>query len=72
MITTTIEVRGVKLDIRHDGDTVHCIEPHDQEDIYPLLDARMVAEIRAELFGSTLAEVNARRGFPTLPEGAGA
>jgi hypothetical protein len=84
MITTTITIRGVKLDIQHDGDVIHCVETYSgHEDIYPLLDACMIAELRALLFGrktaivepvyeigmmdrsKTLAEVNARRGFPT-------
>jgi len=83
MITTTLTVRGVKLDIEHDGDVIHCVETHSgQEDIYPLLDACVIAELRALLFGKetaieepvyevpmttaggTLAEANARRGFP--------
>jgi hypothetical protein len=83
MITTTLIVRGVKLDIEHDGDVIHCVETHSgQEDIYPLLDACIIAELRALLFGKgiaieepvyevpmlehsrTLAEVNARRGYP--------
>jgi len=83
MITTTLTVRGVKLDIEHDGDMIHCVETYSgQENIYPLLDACMIAELRALLFGKktsivepvyevpmrtgggTLAEVNARRGYP--------
>jgi hypothetical protein len=62
---------------------IHCIETYSgQENIYPLLDACMIAELRALLFGKktsivepvyevpmrtgggTLAEVNARRGYP--------
>lgn len=79
MITTTLTVRGVKLDIEHDGDVIHCVETYSgQEDIYPLLDACLIAELRALLFGretaieepvyevptETLSEVNVRRGFP--------
>lgn len=81
MITETIEVRGVKLDVYHDGDTIHEVQTYEgQEDILPLLDACVVAELRAILFprarivpavyellmndSPTLAEVNERRGYP--------
>lgn len=80
MICETIEVRGVKLDVYHDGDVIHEVQTYnDQEDILPLLDACVVAELRAILFpkaeivpavyellmddSCTLAEVNARRGY---------
>jgi len=80
MISETIEIRGVKLDVYHDGDVIHEVQTYQgQEDILPLLDACVVAELRAILFpqseivpgvyelfmddSPTLAEVNARRGF---------
>jgi hypothetical protein len=56
MITEPLTVRGVKLDIQHDGDVIHCVETHSgQEDIYPLLDACVIAELRALLFGNETA-----------------
>ena len=58
MITEPLTVRGVKLDIQHDGDVIHCVETHSgQEDIYPLLDACVIAELRALLFGKETAIV---------------
>jgi hypothetical protein len=83
MITETIEVRGVRLDIRHDTYAIEDIQVHDsQDDILPLLDVFLLAELKAILFDGkarieepvyevptldnspTLAEVNARRGYP--------
>jgi hypothetical protein len=70
MITTTIIVRGVKLDIEHDGDVIHCVETHSgQEDIYPLLDACIIAELRALLFGRGTVIVEPVYEVPMLTAG---
>jgi hypothetical protein len=75
MIPVTLTVRGVKLDIQHDGDVIHCIEPYsDQEDILPIIDVCVIAELRALLFGRETAivepvyEVPMKTGGGTLAE----
>jgi hypothetical protein len=64
MKTTRIVIRGVDLEVRHDGMVIHEVQPYqDQEDILPVLSQSARTEIR-----DTLKDVNYREVTRLTPE----
>jgi hypothetical protein len=52
MIENTITVKGVRLDVSHDGEIVHAVSPHDLVDLLVLLSPQVKKLVYAKLFAA--------------------